>query len=137
MKIEKEYNVQMLANIVKEAIESSSTGSANINVITAQYIVDILETVASWENKRTEPTDIKKEELKKECFGCHINGDGKCNLCVNEKECMIETKRKSLCKENEENEWYECTGCYDGMSLGCRACEMKDYCKYEEDSCNE
>ena len=134
MKIEKEYNAPMLANIVKKAIESSSTRSANIDVITAQKIVDVLEIVASWENKRTEPTDIKKEALKKECFGCHINGDGKCNLCVHEKECMIETKRKSLCKQDG---WDECTGCYDGMSLGCRACEMKDYCKYEEDGCNE
>lgn len=30
-----------------------------------------------------------------------------------------------------EKEWYECTGCCDGMLLGCRICEMKDYCKCE------
>lgn len=89
--MKKEYNVQMLANIVKKAIEITSTRGANIDIITAQGIVDVLETVASWENKRTEPTDTKKEALKKECFGCHINGDGKCNLCVDEKECMTET----------------------------------------------
>lgn len=95
MKIEKEYNVQMLANVVKEAIEASykrTTKGALLNIITAHEIVDVLETIASWENKRTEPTDIKKEELKRECFGYHINGDKKCNLCVREKECMFKTE---------------------------------------------
>ena len=56
MKIEKEYNVQELANKVKEAIETSykrTTKSASIDVITAQEIVDVLETVASWEKDKT------------------------------------------------------------------------------------
>lgn len=123
MKIEKEYNVQMLANIVKKAIEITSTRGANIDIITAQGIVDVLETVASWENKRTEPTDIKKEALKKECFGCHINGDGKCNLCVDEKECMTETNPMKAEKK--------CFGCFDGNDIECCMCDDMKQCEEE------
>lgn len=101
MKIEKEYNVQELANKVKEAIETSykrTTKGTIIDIITAQEIVDVLETVASWENKRTKLRDIREEALKEapehECFGSHINGNEKCNLCVYEKDCMIETDFK-------------------------------------------
>ena len=49
---------------------------------------------------------------------------------------LNETNKRTKSRD-VENEWYECTGCYDGMSLRCRVCEMKDYCKYEEDKCNE
>ena len=104
MKIEKEYNVQELANKIKEAIETSykrTTKSASIDIITAQEIVDVLETVASWENKRTKLRDIREEVLKeapeRECFGSHINGNEKCNLCVYEKDCTIETEERKKC----------------------------------------
>lgn len=56
MRIEKEYNVQELANKVKEAIETSykrSTKNAPLDVIIAQEIVEVLETVASWEKDKT------------------------------------------------------------------------------------
>ena len=56
MKIEKEYNVQELANKVKEKIESCSkcgTKHVGLDVITAQEIVDVLEVVASWEKDKT------------------------------------------------------------------------------------
>lgn len=101
MRIEKEYNVQELANKVKEAIETSckrTTKSASIDVITAREIVDVLETVASWENKRIKLKDTMEEVLKEapehECFGNHINGNEKCNLYVYEKDCMIETEER-------------------------------------------
>lgn len=101
MRIEKEYDVQELANKVKESIKLSyklTAKTANLNVITAQAIVDVLETVASWENKRIKLRDIREEVLKEapehECFGSHINGNEKCNLCVYEKDCMIETEER-------------------------------------------
>ena len=56
MRIEKEYDVQELANKVKESIEMSykrATKTANLNILTAQKIVDVLETVASWEKDKT------------------------------------------------------------------------------------
>lgn len=49
---------------------------------------------------------------------------------------LNETNKRTNSRD-EEKEWYECTGCYDGMFLGCRICEMKDYCKCEGDDCNE
>lgn len=56
----------------------------SLDVITAQEIVDVLETVASWENKRTKLRDIREEVLKeapeRKCFGTHINGNEKCKM---------------------------------------------------------
>lgn len=69
MKIEKEYNVQELANKVKEKIETvyeTKIRYVNIDLITAQEIVDVLEVVASWENKRIEPKDISKKILERD-----------------------------------------------------------------------
>ena len=56
MRIEKEYDVQELANKVKEKIENCrkcGTKHVGLDILTAQEIVDVLETVASWENKKT------------------------------------------------------------------------------------
>lgn len=100
MRIEKECNVQGLAKKVRESVEVvyvNKTRYVNIDVITAQEIVDVLETVASWENKRTELSDISDKESKGCCFGWHINGNKKCNLCVYERECMIEAKEREKC----------------------------------------
>lgn len=101
MKIEKEYDVQEFANKVKQEIEKCGKCGAicvGIDFITAQGVVDVLETVASWENKRTKLRDIREEVLKEapehECFCSHINGNEKCNLCVYEKDCMIETEER-------------------------------------------
>lgn len=124
MKIEKEYNVQGLADKVKGCIKTAcETKSRNvsIDVITAQEIVDVLETVASWENKRTKLRDIREEVLKeapeRKCFGTHINGNEKCNLCVYEKDCIIETKEKTECF---------------GKSYGKRPAIICGLCKYKE-----
>jgi hypothetical protein len=111
MKIEKEYNVQGLADKVKGCIKTvceTKSRNVSLDVITAQEIVDVLETVASWENKRTKLRDIREEVLKeapeRKCFGTHINGNEKCNLCVYEKDCMIETEeRGEMCFEKSDS----------------------------------
>lgn len=41
--------------------------------------------------------ECKKRKERLDCFGCHIDGDGKCNLCVYERECMNETKERKRC----------------------------------------
>lgn len=113
MKIEKEYNVQGLADKVKGCIKTvceTKSRNVSLDVITAQEIVDVLETVASWENK--------KEDTKKcEYFGSHVRGDKKCNLCVYEKDCIIETKEKTECF---------------GKSYGKRPIIICGLCKYKE-----
>ena len=56
MKIEKEYNVQELANKIKEKIENCGergTKHVGIDVLAAQEIVDVLEVIASWEKDKT------------------------------------------------------------------------------------
>lgn len=55
MKIEKEYNVQGLANKVKEEIGNYERGTKRVglDIIAAQEIVDVLEVVASWEKDKT------------------------------------------------------------------------------------
>ena len=99
MKIEKEYNVQELANKVKEEIKSCrkcGTKRVSIDFITAQEIADVLEVVASWENKRTKLRDIREEVLKeatpkRECFGMHSD-DMECTVCLCEDECKENTE---------------------------------------------
>lgn len=128
MKIEKEYDVQELANKVKGSIKvvyETRTRYANIDIITAQEIVDVLEMVASWENKRAKLSDIREEVLKEapeyECFGSHINGNEKCNLCVYEKDCMIETEERGE----------KCFGKSYGRryATACKTCKYKEQCK--------
>lgn len=100
MRIEKEYNVQELVNEIKEEIKNYFKCRARnvcINPLTAQEIVDVLEIVASWENKSEESNNMSDEEIKGCCFGWHINGGKKCNLCVYEKECMIESEERKKC----------------------------------------
>lgn len=56
MRIEKEYDVQGLADKVKGRIKTvceTKSRNVSLDVITAQEIVDVLETVASWEKDKT------------------------------------------------------------------------------------
>ena len=123
MKIEKEYNVQEIVNEIKEEIKNyfkCRVRNVCINSLTAQEIVDVLEIVASWENKSEESNNMSDEEIKGCCFGWHINGGKKCNLCVYEKECMIESEERKRCF---------------GKSYGkrpvivCGTCKRRELCK--------
>lgn len=96
MRIEKEYCVQELANKVREEIGNCGTRCVGIDIIVAQEIVDVLETVASWENKRTKLRDIREKVLKeappkRECFGMHSD-DMECTVCLCEDECKENTE---------------------------------------------
>ena len=92
MRIEKEYCVQELANKVKEEIGNCGTRCVGIDIIVAQKIVDVLETVASWENKRTKLRDIREEILKQDCFGTYEDNNLECQCCDSKKECVNETE---------------------------------------------
>lgn len=74
MKIEKEYNLQELANKVKESIKLDyrlTAKTANLNLITAQQIVDVLETVASWEKDKANEMELHN---KKDANGNILRG---------------------------------------------------------------
>ena len=110
MKIEKEYDVQELANKVKEKIGNCGkceTNRVGIDIITAQKIVDVLETVASWENKRTKLRDIREEVLKEapqkqKCFGKYDVCDIVCQYCNSKEECKKKNKtEKEKCEKKK------------------------------------
>lgn len=161
MKIEKEYNVQGLADKVKGYIKTvceTKSRNVSLDVITAQEIVDVLETIASWENKRTKLRDIREEALKaapkRECFGMHSD-DMECTVCLCEDDCKEETeeekceKKKTLCDDCLMRSFcnVDCTNehitkqmlgdlatCF-GKSYGrryttvCKTCKYKKQCK--------
>lgn len=131
MKIEKEYNVQELANEIKGAIKNCfERGSSNalINSLTAQKIIDVLETVASWENKRTEACDTTKEALKQSCFGTYDEDDIECQCCDSKKGCKMKCKEMRI--EDGKSE-YECFGSHINGNRKCNLCIYERLCMIE------
>lgn len=131
MKIEKEYNVQELANKVKEEIGNCGkcgTKSVGLDVITAQEIVDVLETVASWENKRTKLRDIREEVLKQNCFGTYDDDDIECQCCDSKKGCKMKCKEMRI--EDGKSE-YECFGSHINGNRKCNLCIYEKLCMIE------
>ena len=132
MKIEKEYNVQGLADKVKGCIKTvceTKSRNVSLDVITAQEIVDVLETVASWENKRTKLRDIREEILKQNCFGTYEDNNLECQCCDSKKECMNRVEEREGCEKSED-----LAKCF-GRSYGrryttvCKTCKYKEQCK--------
>lgn len=97
MKIEKEYNVQGLADKVKGCIKTvceTKSRNVSLDVIAAQEIADVLETVASWENKGEKSTGTSDEEIKCYCFGRYLNGNMVCVTCKYKEQCKELTKHE-------------------------------------------
>lgn len=97
MKIEKEYNVQGLADKVKGCIKTvceTKSRNVSLDIITAQEIVDVLEVVASWENKGEKSIDTSDEEIKCYCFGRYLNGNMVCVTCKYKEQCKELTKHE-------------------------------------------
>lgn len=95
MVIKKEYNIEQLAEQLQNEIENSKKHNrvVKLDILTANDILDVLNET----NKRIKSRDAEKEVSEQNCFGCHIDGNGKCNLCVYEKECVNETKERERC----------------------------------------
>lgn len=64
----------------------------------------IKECSANDKNESKTKEEREKEANKEQCFGSHINGNGKCNLCIYERECMNETKEKEKCEALTKHE---------------------------------
>lgn len=126
MKIEKEYDVQELANKVKGSIKmvyETKTRYANIDVITAQEIVDVLETVVSWENKDKKPSNISDEERceKKKTL---------CDDCLMRYCCNADCTNEHITKQML-GDLAECFGKSYGKryTAVCKTCKYKEQCK--------
>lgn len=124
MLIKKNYNVKSLAETLEGALSvalDDRETTVEIGLLEASEILDILNETNKREQKHqtlesacnfmemedgTQTNEMKLHNKKDangnilrsiNCFGCHINGDGKCNLCVYERECMNETKERERC----------------------------------------
>lgn len=64
----------------------------------------IKECSANDKNESKTKEEREKEAHKEQCFGSHINGNEKCNLCIYERECMNETKEKEKCEALAKHE---------------------------------
>lgn len=124
MLIKKNYNVKSLAETLDGALSVALDDgkiAVEIGLLEASEILDVLNEINKREQKHQtlesacnfmemeDGTQTNEMELhnKKDangnilrsvgCFGCHIAGDGKCNLCIYERECMNETKERERC----------------------------------------
>lgn len=95
MEIRKEYNIEQLVEQLQTEIEKSKKYNriVKLDILTANDILDVLNET----NKRTKSIDAEKEVSEQNCFGCHIDWNEKCNLCVYERECINETKERKRC----------------------------------------
>lgn len=138
MKIEKEYNVKHLSNILKTKIAEyqvkPSFKTISLDILTAQQILEVLEAVAILENESSKLNDVMKEELEdnRNCFGYCVEDDYICTHCADYEKCKKETdKIKSRGDEEEANskpERRDCFGAYDG-DIECECCDIKEVCE--------
>ena len=127
MIIKKEYKIKAMCEELKAIIEETCSKNNSFCEMGILFLRDILEVLEEVKAKTEEKTLVfaelengtrtsgyysteevgkalkkvieeeNKEEQKQSCFGCHINGGEKCNLCIYERKCMIETdKRKGV-----------------------------------------
>lgn len=155
MKIEKEYNIKQLSNILKTNIAEyqvkPSFKTVSLDVLTAQRIVDVLETLASWENKTISGNGAKTNEMKlhnekdangnilrsmdchleelednRNCFGYCVKDDYICTHCADYEKCKKETNKiKSSEDKAETNNKPE------RSETLCDDCLMKSCCKVD------
>ena len=140
MVIKKEYNIVQLIEQLQTEIENSKKYNrvVKLDILIANDILDVLNETNKREQKnqtlesacnfmemedgaQTNEMELHNKKdangnilRSMDCFGCHIDGDGKCNLCIYERECMNETKEECE-KRKGRNE----TLCDDCLMSGC------------------
>lgn len=123
MKIEKEYKIETMCEELYESIQEAYDKNNSFCEMGILFLRDILEVLEEVKAKTEEKTlvfaelengtrtsgyysteeagkalkkiieKVNEEEQKQSCFGCHINGNEKCNLCIYERKCMTETEK--------------------------------------------
>lgn len=124
MIIKKEYKIKAMCEELKATIEEAYNKNNSFCEMGILFLRDILEVLEEIKEKTEEKTlvfaeledgtktsgyysteeagkalkkvieKVNEGELKKDCFGCHINGSEKCNLCIYERKCMIATDER-------------------------------------------
>ena len=120
MKIEKEYSLQELANELREEIEKCGARRIGLDIITAQGIVDVLETVAS----KGEFIMCRVEEVQKETHGTL------CDDCLMSCCCNADCANEHITKQML-GDLVKCFGKSYGRryAIACKTCKYKEQCK--------
>ena len=133
MIIKKEYKIAAMCEELKATMEEAYNKNNSFCEMEILFLRDILEVLEEVKAKTEEKTlvfaeledgtktsgyysteeagkalkkvieKVNEEEQKQSCFGCHINGSEKCNLCIYERKCMIATDERKQ-EELEELE---------------------------------
>ena len=126
MIIKKEYKIEVMCEELKATIEEAYNKNNSFCEMGILFLRDILEVLEEVKAKTEEKTlvfaelengtktsgyysteeagkalkkvieKVNEEEQKQSCFGSHINGSEKCNLCIYERKCMIATDERKL-----------------------------------------
>lgn len=117
MNIVKTYDLEKIKDTLQKQIDATmkTTNSSvvKIDLLTAVYITDILETVIVMEEEKTIQLnkilkDLGCEEVKEEketnpipeCFGEYFRHNLDCYPCPHRYECMDKTKNKPIVDDN-------------------------------------
>lgn len=139
MRINKEYNIEKIIKEVERCIEVTRQKIVNIDILTAQAVVDILKTISENGSEATKngmelhsKTDkngnilrslenTEKESAAK-CYG-NYDDDMACMLCELEKDCRECTEKGILKKPH----------CFGKYTTNCQMLYKKEPCEYIDD----
>lgn len=113
MEIVKTYDLKNIKDTLQKQIDATmktNSSIVKIDLLTAVYITDILETVISMEEEKTiqlnkMQKDLGCEEVKEtnpipKCFGEYFRHDLACYGCPHRYECIDKTKKKPIVDDN-------------------------------------
>lgn len=116
MEIVKTYDLKNIKDALQKQIDATlktNSSIVKIDLLTAVYIADILETVILMEEEKTiqlnkilkdlgceEVEEVKETNPIPECFGTYISHTIACYGCPHRYECMDKTKKKPIVDDN-------------------------------------
>lgn len=118
MEIVKTYDLKNIKDALQKQIDATmktNSSIVKIDLLTAVYITDILETVISMEEEKTihlnkilkdlgceEVEEVKETNPIPECFGEYLNNAMTCCefSCPHVWECIDKTKKKPIVDDN-------------------------------------
>lgn len=116
MNIVKTYDLEKIKDTLQKQIDTTmktNNSVVKIDLLTAVYITDVLETVIVMEEEKTMQLnkilkDLGCEEVEEkketnpipECFGEYINKSLTCYGCPHHYECMDKAKKQPIVDDN-------------------------------------
>ena len=116
MEIVKTYDLEKIKDTLQKQIDITMKTNSNIvkvDLLTAVYITDILETVITMEEEKTiqlnkilkdlgceEVEEVKETNPIPECFGEYLSYYRGCCECSHVVKCIDKTKKKPIVDDN-------------------------------------